>query len=253
MQITFLGTGTSTGVPEVGCRCEVCRSEDRKDKRLRCSSLIVTDGGLRLLVDCSPDFREQCLRYAIDQVDAVVVTHEHYDHVGGIDDLRPFCRDGSLPLYAEEYVCDRLKERLPYCFGPNRYPGVPDITLHPLSLEPFHIGEERIVPIRLLHGRLPIFGYRIGRMAYLTDLSVLPEEEYEKLEGVEVLVIAALRRQAHVAHQSLDAALQKIRRIAPSRGSYLIHFSHALGRHEEVSGELPPNVFLSYDGLHLEF
>lgn len=251
MRLTFLGTGTSTGVPEVGCGCDVCLSSDPRDKRLRCSSVLETDRGSTILIDCSPDFRQQMLRHPIDRIDGVLVTHEHYDHVGGIDDLRPFCKSAPIDIYAEEYVCQRLKERLPYCFGEMRYPGVPAIRLQHLSLDAFTVNGEEVVPIRLIHGRLPILGYRVGRMAYLTDLSLLPEEEYEKLRDIDVLIIAALRRQSHIAHQTLTAALEKARRIAPQVATYLIHFSHTLGKHEDVSRELPPNVYLSYDGLEI--
>lgn len=253
MKITFLGTGTSTGVPEVGCQCGVCQSEDPKDKRLRCSSVLETDNGNVLLIDCSPDFREQMLRYPLERIDGVLITHEHYDHVGGIDDLRFHSREEPLNLYAEEYVCERLLQRLPYCFGEKRYPGVPNIALNPTSLSPFFIKTEEVIPIRVMHGKLPILGYRIGRMAYLTDLSILPEGEYQKLEGIDLLVIAALRRQEHFAHQSLQQALRKSQRIAPRIATYLIHFSHTLGKQKEVTAELPPNIYLSYDGLSVTF
>lgn len=237
----------------MGCQCNVCMSEDSKDKRLRCSSVLETDNGNVLLIDCSPDFREQMLRHPLERIDGVLITHEHYDHVGGIDDLRPYCRKEPLNLYAEAYVCERLQQRIPYCFGEKRYPGVPDIALNPIALAPFSIKTEEVIPIRVMHGRLPIFGYRIGRMAYLTDLSELPEEEYRKLEGIDLLVIAALRRQEHIAHQSLQQALWKSRRIAPRVATYLIHFSHTIGKQKEVASELPPNVYLSYDGLSVSF
>ncbi|MBF0577088.1 MBL fold metallo-hydrolase [Dysgonomonas sp. GY617] len=251
MRVRFLGTGTSTGVPEIGCECDVCRSTDKRDNRLR-ASVIVYIEGKSILIDCGPDFREQMLGIAFLPIDALLITHEHYDHVGGIDDLRPFCKFGDIEIYLEQYVSEALKSRIPYCFTEYKYPGIPIIALNEISLEPFKVaGKIEIIPIRLMHGTLPIVGYRIGNFAYLTDLKTIPEEEYHKLEGLDVLVINALRIREHISHQNLDQALEKIKRIAPKR-TYLTHMNHHFGLHAEMEKILPENVFVSFDGLELD-
>lgn len=258
MKVTILGSGTSTGVPQVGCTCEVCTSTDPRDHRLRCSGLVET-GGLRILIDCGPDFREQCLRLKdFKAIHGVLITHEHYDHVGGLDDLRPFCSFGDVPVYAEEYVADRLQARMPYCFTEKLYPGVPRIPLQRVSPgKPFAVSAPdgactEVIPLRVLHGKLPILGYRIGRMAWVTDMLSIPEETYPFLEGLDLLFVNALRVEPHPAHQSLGEALAQVRRIAPKE-TYLIHTSHHLGLHGEVESELPPHVHLAYDGLEITF
>lgn len=251
MKITFLGTGTSTGVPEIGCRCEVCTSKDPHDRRLRSSALVET-GGKKLLIDCGPDFRWQALSNGIDRIDSVLITHEHYDHVGGLDDLRPFCRESAIGIYAEDYVTDAIICRIPYCFRSNKYPGIPNLELHAIH-QPFEAAGVEVIPIRVMHGRLPIFGYRIGQLAYLTDLKYLPEEEYAKLEGLDVLVLNALRRdEKHPTHEGLYTALEQIGRIRPKR-AYLIHMSHKIGLQADAEKELPPNVYFAYDGLSVTF
>lgn len=251
LQLTILGTGTSTGVPEVGCTCPVCLSEDLHDKRTRCSTLIET-GGERILIDCGPDFRQQVLPLPFKPIHAVLLTHEHYDHVGGIDDIRPFCRFGDIPFYAEANVAERIRRRIPYCFIENRYPGVPEISLHEISaFQPFFIGKTEVMPFRVMHGNLPILGYRIGPVAYITDMLTLPPESYEVLEGVKVLIMNALRTEEHYSHQTLDQALENVRILKPER-CFLIHMSHAMGFHAEVDSRLPPNVHLAYDGLQVQ-
>lgn len=247
MRVTFLGTGTSTGVPEIGCPCSVCNSPDPRDRRLRASVLVETEGK-RILIDCGPDFRWQMIRNRIYQLDAVLITHEHYDHVGGLDDLRPYCRKGAVPIYTESNVVEAIETRIPYVFKAHPYPGVPRLELHTVTLEPFEVCGVRVQPIRVMHGRLPILGFRIGDFAYLTDILTLPETEVEKLQGLRVLVVDALREAEHPSHESLPQALDLIGCLQPEE-AYLTHMSHKIGLHAEVDKLLPPHVHYAYDGL----
>ncbi len=254
MKLRILGSGTSTGVPEIGCTCPVCISADPHDNRLRASAMLYADDAV-ILIDCGPDFREQMLRLkGFGRIDAVLVTHEHYDHVGGLDDLRPFGRFKDIPVYADSYAADHLRTRMPYCFLEKVYPGVPRIFLH--EVEPgktFAVRGVEVLPLKVMHGRLPIMGYRIGgRLGYVTDMLTMPDESYELLRGVDVLVINALRLKEHPSHQTLDAALKAAERIS-AKETYLIHMSHHMGLHREVSRRLPPHVHLAYDGLEVEF
>ena len=254
MKVRFLGTGTSNGVPEIGCTCEVCTSTDPKDKRFRTSALIEIDGK-HLLIDCSPDFREQMLETfktdSFEELDGLLVTHEHYDHVGGLDDLRAFSRHGKVvQIYAEQDVTDAIRVRIPYVFRENKYPGIPNLELITIDTKPFEIKGMQIIPIRLMHGSLPILGYRIGKMAYLTDLKTIPEEEYAKLQDLDVLIINALRSYPHISHETLEDALHNIERIRPKR-AYCIHMTHTFGLHEKMQTTLPENVFIAYDGLEI--
>lgn len=249
MKIRFLGTGTSTGVPEIGCKCEVCTSSDRKDNRLRASVKIEVESR-NFFIDCSPDFRRQTMKLPFDRIDGILITHEHYDHTGGIDDLRPFSRFGQIDLYAELRVETILRERLAYYFNA-QYGGVPQIALHPIAnLHPFHVKDIEIIPIRVIHYKLPILGYRIGGMAYLTDVKMLPEEEILKLNNLDVLIISALRIEDHISHQSLSQAMELAARIG-AKSTYFTHMSHHIGLHNVVEKTLPATCYFAYDGLEI--
>lgn len=246
IRVTILGSGTSKGIPEIGCTCHTCTSPDPKDKRLRASILVETHG-LRILIDASPDLRQQALRSGLSRLDAVLLTHQHYDHVGGIDDLRPFCAGKDLPIYTNPKTSQDLHNRIDYCFRQNKYPGVPRLDLHEMECQPFLIDGLKIIPIEIMHGALPIYGYRIGDFAYVTDAKTIPDKEKDKLRGLEVLILNCLRvRQEHFAHLILPEALALIEELKPKR-CYLTHACHMLGRHEEVSRLLPEGVEYAYD------
>ncbi|MCH5235413.1 MAG: UDP-N-acetylmuramate dehydrogenase [Muribaculaceae bacterium] len=247
IKVTILGSGTSKGVPEVGCFCPVCRSDSAKDKRTRCSALVETKG-LKLLIDVSPDFRQQALRSEITYLDAALITHSHYDHVGGFDDLRPFCTGSKFPVYMRKDVSEDLHRRLDYCFRETPYPGVPSFEVHEIDESPFIIKGVKIIPISVMHGKLPIAGYRIGDFAYVTDAKTIPEEEKEKLKDLDVLVLNGLRFKEHFAHFTVEEALKTIEELKPKR-AYLTHFCHEIGRHDDFQSSLPDNVFACYDGL----
>lgn len=248
IEVTVFGSGTSKGIPEVGCKCRICRSEDSKDKRLR-TGLLVRTHGMQLLLDVSPDFRQQALKEDLLDIDAALITHYHYDHVGGIDDLRPFCGDKKLPLYVSEDVEQGLRKRLDYCFREHLYPGVPTFDLRRVSDTPFFINGLKVIPIKVMHGKLPIYGYRIGDFAFITDAKYIEESEKEKLTGLKVLIVNALRKRPHFAHFSIDEALDLINELKPER-AYLTHFNHEV-MHSELERQLPPNVRPAYDGLKI--
>jgi len=252
LKITFLGTGTSQGVPVIGCRCAVCISEDEHDKRLR-SSILVEHGNQVVLIDTGPDFRQQMLRAGASKMDAILYTHEHRDHISGLDDIRAFnfIQRSSMDLYAEERVARALKSGFPYVFAEKKYPGIPQVIVHAISTDPFQIGALEIIPVRLMHYRLPVLGFRIGDFAYLTDGNYISASEKEKLSGVKYLTVNALRREKHISHFTLSEAVSLIDEVNPGMG-YLTHISHQMGPAAELEKELPPRVRPAYDGLVLE-
>ncbi len=251
MKITFLGTGTSCGVPVIGCQCEVCQSKEPKDRRLRCSILVETED-TRLLVDVGPDFREQILPQPFRRIDGILVTHSHYDHVGGMDDIRPYCQFGQIDVYADPIAREGMLQMLPYCFAENRYPGVPKIELNEIHAgQSFTIGDIEVMPIEVMHGKLPILGYRFGRFAYITDMKTINDDQLPLLEGVEVLVVNALRfDKPHHSHQLVDDALAFARRVG-ARRTLLTHVCHDIGLHHVVNSKLPQGVELAFDGMEL--
>lgn len=251
MKVTFLGTGTSQGIPIIGSQHPVCLSTNPKDKRLRVSVLLEWDD-FTILIDCSPDFRQQLLRTNCTRIDAVLFTHEHSDHTAGIDDLRPFYfRQGNLPIYAHQRVLDALKNRFEYIFRTeNKYPGVLTLDTYAIQNTPFFVHNKKVTPIEVLHHKLPVFGFRIGDFAYITDAKTVPESEIEKLKNLDILVVNALREEPHLSHFNLDEALAFINCIDPKK-AYLTHISHHMGFHDEVQKKLPKSVFLAYDQLEI--
>lgn len=249
IQVEILGSGTSKGIPEIGCRCPVCRSTDPKDNRLRASALVRTMG-MTLLIDPGPDFRQQALRAGVDHIDAVLVTHVHYDHVGGLDDLRPFCLDYHLPLYCNQETATELHRHYDYCFAKNPYPGVPTFDLKVVGNTSFNINGLKITPVEVLHGTKQILGYRIGKFAYLTDVKSIDENELDKLKDLDLLVLNALRQRPHFAHLTVREALDLISEIHPKR-TLLTHFNHEIGFHKEFAATLPPGVEPAYDGQQI--
>jgi phosphoribosyl 1,2-cyclic phosphate phosphodiesterase len=251
MTITFLGTGTSTGIPVIGCHCPVCSSNDKRDRRLR-TSLYVKTENIAIVIDVGPDFRTQMLDNKIETLDAALITHPHKDHLAGLDDTKPYTwiHGKPFPLYGNKISIDAVKTEFHYAFEQFRYPGTPAFVLHEVEKEPFTINETEIIPIPAFHHKLPILGYRIENMAYITDASAIPETSFQLLKNLDILVINALRKKPHIAHFSLDEALQMVEKIAPQK-AYLTHVSHDLGLHNEISEQLPENVFLAYDGLKM--
>ncbi|WP_196888549.1 MBL fold metallo-hydrolase [Aureivirga sp. CE67] len=252
MKITFLGTGTSQGIPVINNTHPVCFSKDFKDKRLR-SSIAVEWDDFRYIIDCGPDFRYQMLRANIQKINGIVFTHEHSDHSAGMDDIRPFFFDmGPIPVYAHKRVLENFTKRFDYIFSDeNKYPGAPSVIQHEISNESFELNGLKVTPVDFLHGNLQVFGFRFKDFCYITDLKTISQEEKEKLKGLKVLVINALQKEKHFTHLNLEEALEIIKEVKPER-AYLTHISHKLGFHEEVEKELPENVFLAYDGLEVE-
>ena len=245
MKITFLGTGTSSGVPYLGCSCEVCQSLNPKDKRFRASVFLEIEGK-SILIDCGPDFRQQALRAGVKKIDAVLLTHQHVDHMMGLDDLRVF---GEVDIYADKNTCEAIYRVFSYCFN-NNYHGIPQFSLHEISNAPFLVDGIEFIPIEVLHYKLPIHCYRIGDFAYITDFKTIDDSEKLKLKGVKTLVVNALRFKDHFSHATVDEALSLINEITPDQ-AYLTHVSHEIGFHDEVNKKLPSNVRLAYDGLEL--
>ena len=250
--ITFLGTGTSQGVPVIACNCDVCQSKDPKDKRLR-SSLYIHVNGKNLVIDAGPDFRQQMLAYDFQSLRAILLTHEHVDHIFGLDDIRSFNwkQKQAMDIYAEERVELAIKRVFDYVFATSKYPGIPQMQIHRVENIKFNIDDIEVLPVRGLHHKLPVYGFRIGDMAYLTDVNHIPETEKHKLQGLKVLVVNALRKEKHISHFNLKQALSLSKELNPGK-TYLTHISHAMGLHKMVQDELPDNVFLAYDGLQLD-
>lgn len=247
VHVEVLGSGTSKGVPEPGCLCRTCRSADTRDKRFR-SSVLVKTHGLTFLIDASPDLRSQALRSGLLDIDATILTHQHYDHVGGLDDLRAYGIDKNVPVYASASVTSDLRKRLDYCFRSHPYPGVPNIELHEIGEQPFYFQGVKIIPVRVMHASLPILGFRIGDFAYVTDAKTIDDSELEKLKGVKVLIVNALRFREHFSHFSVSEALEFIDKVKPQR-AWLTHICHDMGLHAEAETILPDHVRLAYDGL----
>jgi len=253
VKITFLGTGTSQGVPVIACKCDVCQSDDPRDKRLR-TSLLLETGNTTIVFDAGPDFRQQMLRENVTHIDAIVLTHEHRDHIAGMDDVRAFNyrTHDAIDIYAEERVLKEIRREYSYVFAEYQYPGIPKMRLNEIGNNTFQIKELELLPIRVMHFRLPIFGYRIGPFAYITDANYIPEDSMEKLVGVKYLVINALRKEKHISHFSLYEAVNIIREISP-RQAFLTHISHQMGLYKKIASELPPEIILAYDGLSIKF
>jgi phosphoribosyl 1,2-cyclic phosphate phosphodiesterase len=251
LKITFLGTGTSQGVPVITCNCEVCQSDDHRNNRLRVSILIET-ADKTIVIDSGPDFRYQMLRAKVKDLDAILFTHEHKDHVAGLDDIRPFnyLLHKNIDIFATTGVQEALKREFSYIFSEVKYPGLPQIELHTIDQDPFFIGQTEIIPLAIMHYKLPILGFRIGDFTYITDAKTISNETIEKVRGTKILIINALQRQPHISHFTLDEAIDFAQKIGAEQ-TYFTHISHNLGLHEEVEKELPAGMKLAYDGLTL--
>ncbi|RKD96740.1 MBL fold metallo-hydrolase [Marinifilum flexuosum] len=252
VKLTFLGTGTSQGVPIIACKCPVCLSENKKDKRLRTSVLIHIDNQ-NIVIDSGPDFRYQMLRAGVENISAILFTHEHKDHTAGLDDIRAFnwVNKTAVNIYAERRVQESLKKEFAYVFAEFKYPGIPQMNLIEVTKQAFRINGTTIQPIRAMHLKLPVYGYRIGDLAYITDANYISPEEMEKLKGIKVLVVNALRKEKHISHYNLSEALDLVNELKPEK-AYFTHISHQMGFYDDVQAELPANVYLAYDELTIE-
>ena len=253
VKITFLGSGTSGGVPMIGCDCEVCTSTDKKDKRLR-ASILVRSAQTTLVVDTGPDFRYQMLRQKVKHLDGVVFTHPHKDHLAGLDDVKAFNFHAKKPmnLYADSLTEEALRRDFYYAFTDTKYPGIPELNLNTITLEPFVVGDIPIVPILVWHLKMPVMGFRFGKFTYITDANRIDENEKEKIRGSEVMVLNALRKQKHISHFTLEEAIEMVEELKVPT-AYFTHISHQLGLHQDIESELPDGIHLAYDGLELEF
>ncbi len=252
MKVTFLGTGTSQGIPVIACDCEVCVSQNEKDKRLRVSVLVETENN-SLVIDSGPDFRTQMLRANVKNIDGILYTHEHKDHVAGMDDVRPFCfkHKKEIEIYAHQRVLNQLKQEFHYVFDERfNYPGIPRINANVITNQPFVINNETITPIDGLHYKLQVFGFRIGDFTYITDMNAISDEELEKVKETKILVLNALQKKPHISHFNLEEAIEMVKKINPEK-TYFTHLSHTMGLHDEVMNELPESIELAYDGLEI--
>lgn len=254
MKLKFLGTGTSQGIPVIGSDHPVCKSNDPKDKRLRTSAILTTDAGNKILIDCGPDFRQQMLTNNETRLDAVLLTHEHNDHIIGLDDLRPliFQNEKNMPIYCSTRVKEEITQRFPYAFSDNKYPGAPSFDITIIE-EKISVLDIEIEPIEVMHGKLPILGFKIKNLAYITDANFISNEEKQKLKNLDVLIINCLRKEKrHHSHYILPEVLDLVQELQPKQ-TYFTHISHNLGFHHQVEKELPKGVFLAYDTLEIEF
>jgi len=253
LKITFLGTGTSSGVPMIGCECEVCTSSDPKDSRLRCS-ILVQSAKTTLVVDTGPDFRYQMLKHKVKYLDAVIFTHPHKDHLAGLDDIRAFNFFSKKPIdiYADSLTEEAVRRDFYYAFTDTKYPGIPELNMNTISLEPFIVGDIPVIPVLVWHLKMPVMGYRFGKFTYITDANRIDSLEKDKIRGSEVMVLNALRKQKHISHFTLEEAIELVEELKVPK-AYLTHMSHQMGRHEVIEAELPEHIHLAWDNLVLEF
>lgn len=252
MKITFLGTGTSQGVPVIACECDVCKSNDEKDKRLR-SSVLVNINNTNILIDSGPDFRQQMLRENVKKLDAIIITHEHKDHLAGLDDVRAFNFVSKKPteVYGEKRVLEAIKQDFAYAFAEIRYPGIPKINLNEITEKEFYVNDVKITPIRLMHYKLPILGFRIGEFTYITDANFIDDENIAKIKGSKIFVVNALRKEKHISHFCLNEAVELAKKINAPK-TYFTHISHMMGFHKKEQDKLPKNMYFAFDKLTLE-